>query len=277
MLHACCLRMALALVGWPSKGRWSPLTVIVALSKLSLAGAATNIIFVATKRLSWQRFCLDKHTFVATNTFLSRQNTSFVPTNVCLSRQNFCLLDKHTFVANKDVFCRDKHMVVETKPLSWQTFCRDKNDTCDSSRQWYQTALHQEGEVWPKISAFCVHCISCKTNKAATFNIVIDSMKFPLQSRVSFVVDSVKQLFRTKWWFPILCPEMLPHFAAIVVVLLLQLLFGKPFSLMSSWTSVVQIFWPYYLWEIHLMSASVLMGWFAIASVTAYTIQNSTF
>ena len=45
---------------------------------LSLAGAATSIIFVATNT-----FCCDKHTFVTTK-------ACFVTTNVCLSWQNVC-------------------------------------------------------------------------------------------------------------------------------------------------------------------------------------------
>ena len=45
---------------------------------LSLAGAATSIIFVATNT------CLSRQ-----NTCLSRQNTHFVVTNVCLSRQTY--------------------------------------------------------------------------------------------------------------------------------------------------------------------------------------------
>ena len=58
--------------------------------------------FVATSIcLSRQKFCLDKLTFVATNTFLSRQNTSFVARKVCLLRQNFCY-NKH--------ICRDKNI-----------------------------------------------------------------------------------------------------------------------------------------------------------------------
>ena len=72
-----------------------------------------------------------RQTFAATNTILSRQNTSFVATKICLSRQNRCR-DKHVFVATKVLsrqayFCRtntcDKHV------------CRDKNDSCISSRQ----------------------------------------------------------------------------------------------------------------------------------------------
>ena len=113
---------------------------------MSLAGAVTSIIFVATK------VCRDKHvfvptkhvfcrkkstSFVATKVCLSRQNyvchdKAFVVTNICrdkhefdksfvstrtrLSRQNFCH-DKHTFVVTKDVFCRDKHMFVATKTI----------------------------------------------------------------------------------------------------------------------------------------------------------------
>ena len=49
---------------------------------LSLAGAATSIIFVATLNT-----CL----------CLSRQNTSFVATEVCLSRQNYVCHDKTHF------------------------------------------------------------------------------------------------------------------------------------------------------------------------------------
>ena len=57
--------------------------------KVSLAGAATSIIFVATKLLSRQ-------IFVATKVCLSRKKHNFVSTNV-LSRQAY--------------FCRDKRRV----------------------------------------------------------------------------------------------------------------------------------------------------------------------
>ena len=66
---------------------------------LSLVGAATSIIFVAT------------------NMCLSWQNTSFVVTKVCLSQQNYV----YTFVATKDVFCCDKHVFVATN-ICWQNF-----------------------------------------------------------------------------------------------------------------------------------------------------------
>ena len=69
---------------------------------LSLAETATSIIFVATKVLSRQ---------------------IFVATNITLSRQKFCR-DKHTFVATKHVFCRNKSMLVNlfTKRLSRQAY-----------------------------------------------------------------------------------------------------------------------------------------------------------
>ena len=55
---------------------------------MSLAGAATSI-------LSRQKFCRDRHIFVATDVchdktlFLSKQKYAFVVTKLCLSRQIF--------------------------------------------------------------------------------------------------------------------------------------------------------------------------------------------
>ena len=76
--------------------------------------------------LSWQKLCLlwqnyvcrDKHVFimrifvVVTSILLSQQKTCFVVTNMCLPQQT----------------C-----------LSWQNFCRNKNDTCGNSCQRYCT------------------------------------------------------------------------------------------------------------------------------------------
>ena len=97
---------------------------------LLLAGAATSIIFVTTKVLSWQ-------------TRLSWQNMSFVATKVCLSccrDKNFVCCGKIMFVATNTCsswgflllwqayFCHNKRPV-----LSWQTrvclnkrVCHDK-------------------------------------------------------------------------------------------------------------------------------------------------------
>ena len=87
---------------------------------LSLAAAATSIIFVA-KVLSWQTcVCRDKSMLVETHMCLSWQNRSFV---------------KHAFAMTK-VISRQKYFVPTNTCLSWQNFCCDKNDTCSSSRQW---------------------------------------------------------------------------------------------------------------------------------------------
>ena len=77
-----------------------------------------------------QKFCCNKLTFVMTNTkhvschdkSLSWQNY-FVVTNIIL-------LQQHTFVVTKDMFC------LFVTCLSWQNFCRNKNNTCGSSHQW---------------------------------------------------------------------------------------------------------------------------------------------
>ena len=84
---------------------------------MSLAGAATSIIFVAT------------------STLLSRLKTCFVATNTCLCLSHFVTLclSRQIFVVTEIVateicfFCRDKHTFVATKHLSRQTgVCRDK-------------------------------------------------------------------------------------------------------------------------------------------------------
>ena len=144
-----------------------PLTALT----LSPVGAATSIIFVATKNV----FCRDKsmlaatkllsrqNTFVASNTCLSR---SFVATSVLLLQQKACFVATNTFLSrqkkkkkalSRQIFlatnlilfvarniCRNKSFVSTSIHLSRQKtcfvatkLCRDKNDTCGRSRQWY--------------------------------------------------------------------------------------------------------------------------------------------
>ena len=107
------------------------------ISVVSLAGAATSMIFDATKHV----FCRDKSMFVATKVCLSRQKyacrdkSMLVATKVCLSRQKYACRDKSMFVATKVCLsrqkyaCRDKNMLVATKVcLSRQKYaCRDKH------------------------------------------------------------------------------------------------------------------------------------------------------
>ena len=92
---------------------------------------ATNIcrdehVFVC---LSRHRFCLDKHTFVATkDVFLLRQkyacqDNTFVAKEICLSRPTFIVtqvLSRQAMLLSrtKDIFCRDKHVFVVTTVLS---------------------------------------------------------------------------------------------------------------------------------------------------------------
>ena len=122
---------------------------------MSLAGAATSIIFVATEvRLPRQTFCCDEIMFVVTKLLMQQ---IFVLTNMCLSRQAYFCCDKgcvflrqtrvchkcsvttkihlsqqnlchnkHTFVVTKDAFFCDKRVFV-TNVLSQQKYiCHNK-------------------------------------------------------------------------------------------------------------------------------------------------------
>ena len=98
---------------------------------LSLAGAATSIIFVgtkvffvATKVLSLQaRVCRDKTRLLSRQNFC-RNKIMVVATNICRNKGSvatkYVSHDKHTFVATKDVFRRDKPVSVATKVVSRQ-------------------------------------------------------------------------------------------------------------------------------------------------------------
>ena len=136
---------------------------------LSLAGAATSIILIATKvwlsrqkkKLLRQKYFiatkpLSRQIFLATNIILSRQTRvcryktrllsrqkyachvkTFVATNTCLLRQRFVATK---VLSRRAYFCRDKRRL-----LLWQrqvcrnkrqNICPDINYTCDSSCQW---------------------------------------------------------------------------------------------------------------------------------------------
>ena len=66
-------------------------------SKLSLAGSAVSIIFVATK------VCHDRHVFVATKPVFGRDKSMLAATKL-LSGQNY--------VCRQGYFCRDKRRVL---------------------------------------------------------------------------------------------------------------------------------------------------------------------
>ena len=109
--------------------------------------------FVLTNTcLSWQRFCLDKHTFVATKDVFCHDKSTLVVAkllswqySVCWGKnllwQKFCC-EKHNFFHGKT--CHDKHTFVMTK----EVFCPDKNDTCGSSRQQYFSSHSHQPAHW---------------------------------------------------------------------------------------------------------------------------------
>ena len=96
---------------------------------LSLARAVTSIFFCRDKRFVVTNTCLWPQIYVC-----NVKNTSFVATKVCLSRDKTIKLCRNKRCdLSRLKFCLDKHTFVATK----DEFCRDKKDTCGSSRQWY--------------------------------------------------------------------------------------------------------------------------------------------
>ena len=115
-----------------SRSLWSLGTELnLSPQKLSLAGAATSIIFIATNVLLQQTgVCHNKHMFVATKHVICHNESMLAATNLTLLQQKYAChdkknYDKHVFIAAKVLsqvyFCHD------TSLLSWQTaVCRDK-------------------------------------------------------------------------------------------------------------------------------------------------------
>jgi len=82
----------------------------------------------------WFQVCLHSHCLFGFKSvcLLTPTGASAITGGSC-HKYHFCsMLD-----ATEDVFCRDKHVSVTTNTCFWrQIFCRDKNDTYGSSRQW---------------------------------------------------------------------------------------------------------------------------------------------
>ena len=94
--------------------------------KRQMSTALSNTSFVTKKVcLSWQKFCRENITLVATKYFCHDKY---------LSRQTQFCRDKHIFVATntKHVFCPDKSTLVETK----LRVCCDKRHVL-SRQKWY--------------------------------------------------------------------------------------------------------------------------------------------
>ena len=155
---------------------------------LSLAGAATSIIFVTTKVLSQQiHLCL-----------LSRQNTSFVVTKVCLSRQNFCL-NKIMFVTTKHLLgqtcvCHNKTFVMTTILLLQQKMCFVMTYTC---------LLQQKYACCDKTFVATKLCLSWQkffvTKYYVVTSILLLRQKTCFVSRQTYVCHN-KTFARQKWY-----------------------------------------------------------------------------
>ena len=92
---------------------------------LSLAGAATSVIFIATNT------CLSRQTHLLSRQKYACHDKTFVTTNIFLSRQINICRDKHNIVATSLLLSRQNTCFVATKNM----FCRDNNYACGNSRQ----------------------------------------------------------------------------------------------------------------------------------------------
>ena len=118
--------------------------------ELSLARAATSIIFVATKMFM---FCRDKLTFVATKHVFCRDKSMLVATNgisvstKVLSRQAYFCRDKTRLLSRQTRVCRDKTFAATTMILVAAP-ANDIEQDSDSSMWtgWYgDTAIDSTG------------------------------------------------------------------------------------------------------------------------------------
>ena len=113
--------------------QYSLYCVGVTITAISLVGAATIMIFVATKVLSCPKFCHNKCIFVITKHIFCRNKNTLVTTKLWSQQQTNICRNKHNFVTTKlwsqqAYFCHDKHawfsekriMFFVTKLLSWQ-------------------------------------------------------------------------------------------------------------------------------------------------------------
>ena len=109
-----------------------------------------------------QKFCRDRHVFVATRHVFCRDKIMQVS---LLSRQKFCR-HKHVSVATNiccDIFLVNKHDFVATKVLSRQAyFCRDKGRVLSRRDKHLFVAtkmiLAANHILWPPLLVGCNHC-----------------------------------------------------------------------------------------------------------------------
>ena len=139
--------------------------------RVSLAGAATSIIFVTTKVSSQQKFCHNKH--------VSWQNTSFVATKVCYICMGTCACKRGGGKSEKEYHWRE---LPQASFLSQQKFCHNKHVS------WQNTSfvatkvclLQQQKMSWQNYvccnKAFVTTNIWCDKLVFVTTNFVMTNM-----------------------------------------------------------------------------------------------------
>ena len=101
----------------------------------------SKLTFVATKHV----FCSDKHVFDKTRVFRDKSTLVTHTKKIIMFSQQFFVFvfcfSFFSFLSRQEYFCRNKTFVCV---CVWQNVCRDKNDTCGSSSQWYPCMLRSE-------------------------------------------------------------------------------------------------------------------------------------
>ena len=123
---------------------------------LSLAGASTSIIFVATIFLVMTHTCLSRQ-----NTCLLQQNMSFVTTKVCCSfvMAKLCLSRQNIFVATNITLSWQTFCIL----LSWQKMCFVMTNVCLSQQKWYLWQLPPKIRHMPDVTAVsATQVIECR-------------------------------------------------------------------------------------------------------------------
>ena len=112
-----------------------------------------------------------------------------------LSRQTFCR-DKHTFVTTRHVLSRQTRV------------CRNKNDTCGSSRQWYDKSM---------LVALCDKHVLVATNVFRGKHTFVATKDVFCHEKGVFVVT--KLLSRQKCYLWRLQPTILPELGKITLIM----------------------------------------------------------
>ena len=140
--------------------QYSLYCVGVTITAISLVGAATIMIFVATKVLSCPKFCHNKCIFVITKHIFCRNKNTLVTTKLWSQQQTNICRNKHNFVTTKlwsqqAYFCRDKHAWFSEKRIMFfvTTFIMTKmilvKAPANDSAKAYDSSLQCQSISWP--------------------------------------------------------------------------------------------------------------------------------